>query len=74
MTVQSNVDGKFYCYDSWQADDNLKLKPTNNDEYVVNAKNAKKGNEVLLAKTLNGSSSEHALLWSKDIEKDTTIQ
>ena len=74
VTVQSNIDGKFYGSDEWKTGNALELAADAEGEVTVSAAGAEVSNPPLAAAILNGeSTSDHLLIASMDMTESLTI-
>lgn len=72
-TVQSNVDGSFFTYDTLATTQSLHVAPAPGATQVISSKDAPR----LLSEqygVLHGTSTNFAAVWSADVEGDVTIQ
>lgn len=75
ILTQSNTDGKFRSYISFDTDNTLILSPDNDDDTAsVTAKGAYKTTENLLRYTLHGQSCAQAALWTAEAAKPLTVK
>ena len=73
LTVQSNLDGRFYGVSEWKTGDAMEMRPQDNEEHIVSAENAHMNNDWLLRETLDGATGPDHLLWSQEIDQEITL-
>ena len=74
VTAQSNIDGNFYGYESWDAAASVNIKPDDNGETVVSAEGVSECNEVLSDEVFTGKESKNSALWKMDVTSPMTIK
>lgn len=74
ITAQSNEDGEFKIYDSWNSAAFCIIKPDNKSTTTVTAKCAYEDNDSLMESVFVGKSSKNAACWKLDITDAMTIK
>ena len=73
LTVQSNVDGKFYPAAEWKTGTALELIPDREEEYTVSAKDAEPANPSLVYYLTGESNANALLLTEEDVTETLTV-
>ena len=75
VTAQSNIDGKFYSYDSWEPDGTLTVKPDDGvPTKTVTAKDAVEDNGTLIEEVFIGKETDNSAYWKTDVTEPITIE
>lgn len=75
VTAQSNTDGEFKTYDSWNSNKVFGLKPDGNEnQTTVTAKNASEDNSTLADEVFIGKSTPNSAVWKTAVTSPITIK
>lgn len=75
VTAQSNTDGEFKTYDSWNSDKVFELKPDGTEKQTtVTAKNASEDNSTLADEVFIGKNTPNSAIWKTAITSPVTIK